>query len=135
MIAFRQLTEPGVAKLAAANRTEADARAIGEALAGMERGRDDHVAFYLADRRFHEAIFTAARNRFVRGLGNIVMVVLEFSFAQQERSLIAPERSVALHRDVADAILAGDPQRAEEAMRVIIDVAAIELRGLPASSN
>ncbi|MFI5013878.1 MAG: FadR/GntR family transcriptional regulator [Hyphomicrobiales bacterium] len=127
LVAFRRLLEPQVAMLAATAADAQSTAAVRLAFAEMERNRQDRMAYYLADRQFHQALFAATRNRFVGALGQVVMIVLELSFSLQSRSLIDPARGLALHRAVCEAVEARDPRAAEAAMFQLLGEAEQEL--------
>jgi DNA-binding FadR family transcriptional regulator len=121
------MIEPQVALLAATAADTASIKAVRAAFDDMARSRSDKMAYYMADRRFHQALFAATRNRFVDALGRTVMVVLDFSFSLQSRSLIDPDRGLALHRRVCEAVEARDAAAAEAAMFQLLGEAEVEL--------
>ncbi|HEX2889248.1 FadR/GntR family transcriptional regulator [Vineibacter terrae] len=127
LVGFRRMIEPQVALLAATAADAPSIKAVRAAFDDMARSRSDKMAYYMADRRFHQALFAATRNRFVDALGRTVMVVLDFSFSLQSRSLIDPDRGLALHQRVCEAIEARDAAAAEAAMFQLLGEAEVEL--------
>jgi len=127
LVGFRRMIEPQVALLAATAADKAAVKAVRAAFDDMARSQADKMAYYMADRRFHQALFAATRNRFVDALGRIVMIVLDFSFSLQSRSLLDPEQGLALHRRVCEAVEARDPASAEAAMLQLLGEAESEL--------
>ena len=125
LVAFRRMIEPQVARLAAGAR--ASREALRAAFEAMSASRHDKVAYYMADRAFHAALFEATGNRFVEALGRTVMVVLDFSFSLQSRSLIDPERGLVLHGEALAAIVSNDPDAAEKALLRLLGEAEREL--------
>ncbi|MBC6467682.1 FadR/GntR family transcriptional regulator [Actinomadura alba] len=125
----REALEVKLAELAARRRTEADLLLIDEALAQMERELREGGLGEGGDERFHAAVTATARSNLLADLmGEIAIAVRESrieSLSQPGR----PEHSLRSHRRIADAIRAGDPVRAAEAMRehirLVSDVALL----------
>ncbi len=127
IIAFRRLIEPAVVAMAARGADANGIRGIADAFTAMTACQDDPIAYYDADRDFHQAIFDAAGNRFVASLGVVVAAVLDLSFSIQQISLLKPAEGLALHGAVSRAIGTGDARRAEQAMLNLLGEAESEL--------
>lgn len=117
----RDALETKLAALAAARRTDDDLREIDASLDAMERAIGRGEAGEEEDRRFHGAVTAAARNpvlaRFMSQLADQITESRRESLRQPGR----PPRSLAQHRDVADAIRRAEPAAAAEAMHVHVD--------------
>ena len=86
----------------------------------MDRGDDDPLD---SDIAFHVAVLRASRNRFYAQLTGFTSTALRFSIRMTNRYKGVRLASVADHKKVADAIIAGKPGVAGEAMRRLIQEA------------
>jgi DNA-binding FadR family transcriptional regulator len=90
-----------------------------EAADGPESG-----AFLAADRAFHAAVLDLSGNAMLLRLRQVIEEGLRHR-ALVERGELTPDRhDLALHREVAEAIGAGEEQRAASRMREIIERAS-----------
>jgi GntR family transcriptional regulator, transcriptional repressor for pyruvate dehydrogenase complex len=117
----RGALEMTIARLAAERRTPDDLRAIAAALDHMVRQVERGGPGFDGDRRFHEAVATAAHNPLMAELldhlsGDLVRV-RNVSLTTPGR----PERSIRQHRAIAEAIERGDAAGAEQATREHLD--------------
>ncbi len=120
---LRLAVEPAAATLAARVAGAADKAALSSAIERMqaaERGDDDPLE---SDIAFHVAVLQASRNRFYAQLTGFTSTALRFSIRMTNRYKGVRLASVAVHRKVSDAILAGKPAAAGEAMRKLIQEA------------
>lgn len=128
---LRAALEPRAARLCCERAGLADVAALGELVVTMRRlgTRGDLAGFTAADVAFHA--------RLLRASGNAALVRLQGTFAallQAREALgtlphrIEPE-VLALHEEIADAIAAQDPDRAEVATRRLVDGARTEVLG------
>ena len=124
LIEFTQVrlaVEPGAAALAAEVAGPAEKAAVQEALGRMiaaeSGGGDDRLA---SDIAFHVAILSASGNKFFGQLRELIGTALRFSIRITNRGKGVRLASVADHKKVADAITAGKPEVAAEAMRILI---------------
>jgi GntR family transcriptional regulator, galactonate operon transcriptional repressor len=130
----RGVVEPAGARFAAQRRTDADLRALSDALTAMTESAGDPAAIVSADLVFHRALLTATHNELLERME----VVLETGLAERDRLVHGAGRDdpVPSHEVVFDAIKAGDPDAAERAMRDLLDKARRDLervsRGRPA---
>lgn len=117
---LRRGIEPEAAALAAACQDRAAIAAIHRELERMlaaERGADDPLA---ADIAFHLAILHASGNPFFLQFSAVIATALTTSIRFTNR-IKGHTASIAEHRDVADAIAAGDPVRARACAALLID--------------
>jgi DNA-binding FadR family transcriptional regulator len=120
---IRLAVEPGAAALAARVGGPAEKAAVRSAIERMqaaERGDDDPLE---SDIAFHVAVLRATMNRFYAQLTGLTATALRFSIRTTNRYKGVQLASVADHKKVADAILAGKPAVAAEAMRKLIQEA------------
>ena len=129
IIEARDALETKLAALAAARRTEDDLVAIRAALASMERDIEAGGRGVEGDEQFHGAVTTAARSELLAqrmaALHDLIRETRIEPLSQPGR----PRDSLAGHRLVADAIAAGDPDAAAQAMHdhvlLVSDVALL----------
>jgi DNA-binding FadR family transcriptional regulator len=120
---MRLAVEPGAATLAARVAGPEEKAAISHAIERMQaadRGDDDPLE---SDIAFHVAVLRASRNRFYAQLTGFTSTALRFSIRMTNRYKGVRLASVADHKKVADAIIAGKPGVAGEAMRRLIQEA------------
>ena len=120
---MRLAVEPGAATLAARVAGPEEKAAISHAIERMQaadRGDDDPLD---SDIAFHVAVLRASRNRFYAQLTGFTSTALRFSIRMTNRYKGVRLASVADHKKVADAIIAGKPGVAGEAMRRLIQEA------------
>src|ERR1700722_11814809 len=120
---MRLAVEPGAATLAATVGGPEEKAAISHAIERMqaaERGDDDPLD---SDIAFHVAVLRASRNRFYAQLTGFTSTALRFSIRMTNRYKGVRLASVADHKKVADAIIAGKAGAAGEAMRRLIQEA------------
>jgi GntR family transcriptional repressor for pyruvate dehydrogenase complex len=114
----RDALETKTAALAARRRTEDDLREIDAALEDMRRAIKDGELGEHADRRFHGAITSAARNPLIaEAMANLADRIAE-SRTESLRQPGRPAQSLAQHLAVAEAIRRGDPEAAATAMHI-----------------
>lgn len=112
--------EPKAAALAATRGTPeqlAEITARLDAMRAAERGEGNPLK---ADIDFHVAVLRASNNPFYVQFREVVSTALTTSIRVTNR-IAGRTASIADHAEVHDAILAGDPARASEAMRHLID--------------
>jgi len=120
---IRLAVEPGAAALAAKAGGPAEKAAVRAAIERMqaaERGDDDPLE---SDIAFHVAVLRASMNRFYAQLTGLTATALRFSIRTTNRYKGVRLASVADHKKVAGAILAGKSAVAHEAMRKLIQEA------------
>lgn len=120
---MRLAVEPTAAAIAAASASHVQKAAITKAIARMaaaEKGEDDPLA---SDIAFHVAVMRGSGNRFYYQLCDLIDTALRFSIRTTNYFKGVKLASVADHRRVADAIMAGDARTAEAKMRELIQEA------------
>ena len=119
----RLAVEPLAAALAAkvAGPEEKQAvRAAIERMQAAERGEDDPLA---SDIAFHVAVLRASKNRFYAQLTELTATALRFSIRTTNRYKGVQLANVSDHKRVCDAIIAGRPTIAADAMRKMMQEA------------
>jgi DNA-binding FadR family transcriptional regulator len=136
---FRLLIEPHAAALMARQGRDEDLARLDELAAEMERIAEEDASpssVLVADREFHDLVARASENRVVLAVSRDIREILGTLWGL---SRLGPDecRSVARqHRQVADAIVRRDPERAAEAMREHLTWAAqADLHGLGESAS
>ena len=130
---LRRVVEPAAMRLTALRATAKDIAEIEEAYAGMKRaveGGGDYVTY---DLRFHQGLLHACGNRMLVQMSKALGALLRTSFEISTRRKDGPRNSLPLHREVLDAVIARNPDRAEKAIRVLIDGASADIEGVLAS--
>ncbi|MBZ4014747.1 FadR/GntR family transcriptional regulator [Streptomyces purpurogeneiscleroticus] len=130
LIEARELIEAGSARLAAVRRTEDDLTELAELLEEMKEtaGAGDTDAFVDADIAFHQVIMRASGNAFVpllfQPFGRLLVD------GRRETSAVPQirENAIAHHQKVLDALRAGDPEQARQAMEGHMAQTADDLR-------
>jgi GntR family transcriptional repressor for pyruvate dehydrogenase complex len=122
IIDTRDALETKIAALAAARRTAEDLRRIDEALEVMEADIEAGGRGVDGDERFHGAVTIAAHSlllaRLMDEIGDLIKESRIESLSQPER----PLASLAGHRAIAEAIRAGDPGAASDAMHAHVEL-------------
>ena len=113
----RLMIEPEAAALAATRAEAVDLIEIGAAYAAMVEANQADVPGIEADLRFHRSILAAARNPLLLQMGNLIGTGLQIShrFSREAYVIFLPR-----HHDVLEAIKAGDPAGARDAMRGLL---------------
>lgn len=130
---LRRVVEPAAIRLTAERATAKDIAEVEDAYAGMKRaveGGGDYVTY---DLRFHQGLLRACGNRMLVQMSKALGALLRTSFEISTRRKDGPRNSLPLHREVLDAVIAHDPDRAEKAIRVLIDGARNDIEEVLAS--
>ena len=122
---LRNAMEPTAAALAATAATAADREALRQACDAMVAARDNE-AFVVADIAFHKQLYIASRNEFFWPIAQMFEITLRESFRLAALGDHRP-RAFGEHREVMEAILARDPERARAATRVLLGNATDDL--------
>ncbi|MBB5730156.1 DNA-binding FadR family transcriptional regulator [Sphingomonas prati] len=120
---LRGIVEPAAAALAAERRERSDLKLMKDALAGMTRHTLASEAGRAADRDFHDAVLNATGNDSLVVLSASIGAAVHWTTKFKQRSQGLPRNPIPDHRRVYDAIAAGNPAAASEAMRVLVDQA------------
>lgn len=118
---IRLAVEPRAAALAAGRRSDEDIAELGRSMERMRREASDSAGFADADLALHVAVAHASGNLFMRSIGHVIEAALRASFLLSAPVEAADRETVLLwHQKIVDAIVAGDPQTASEAMIHVI---------------
>lgn len=110
----RSLIESDVARRAAEHITDEELQQL-QKLIDEQKAIDDALAFRMSDFAFHETIWKAARNAFLKRIGESLNVLgLEFRKRASETGGVL-EQSVRDHKRLLDALRAHDPDAAAAA--------------------
>ena len=112
----RRMLEAEAAALAARRRSLGDLELMHEATDEMEAAIDSADAYVAADIRYHLVIAEATGNRLLLHLMQAIRERLTEMFGTVFKFPGGPERSVAQHRLITQAIAAEDAERARQAM-------------------
>ena len=121
LLDLRRVVEPAAIRLAAERATPQDLAEIELAFAGMKRAVEEGGDYVTYDLRFHQGLLRASRNRMLVQMSKALAALLRTSFEISTRLKDGPMQSLPLHREVLDAVIAHDSDRAEKAIRVLID--------------
>jgi len=123
---LRKIVEPQSAALAARRRTEGQLRVMAEGLDGMARHSLANEAGRLADQNFHTALLEASDNPFLVSLTSGVAAAITWTTVFKQRVMPLRRDPVPDHLRVYEAILAGDPDAARDAMEKLVDMAFLD---------
>jgi DNA-binding FadR family transcriptional regulator len=130
---LRRVVEPAAVRLTAERATAEDIAQIEDAYAGMKRAVDSGGDYVTFDLRFHQGLLRACGNRMLVQMSKALGALLRTSFEISTRRKDGPRNSLPMHREVLDAVIAHDPDRAEKAIRVLIDGARTDIEEVLAS--
>lgn len=113
----REILEPSIAALAATRVEEQHLATMREAIAVMDRSRQEPDAFIEGDLDFHLSLAEAAANPIILSLIDSIVGLL-----REQRMRVfcvqgGPERGQYHHRRILDAVEHHDPEAARQAMR------------------
>lgn len=117
LYAIRLVLETTAAAMAAQNASEAEVEVLKDLLALEKAALDDPIRRERLNRRFHEAIYSSAHNRYLLTTLKSLqspMILLGPATASDPARL---ESAFAEHEQLVDSIARHDPQGAQEAMR------------------
>jgi GntR family transcriptional regulator, galactonate operon transcriptional repressor len=114
---LRDVIEPASARLAAMHRRPEDIEALTAAMVDFERAGRDVGRLEEADRRFHRRLLHATQNELMIRLDVVVVHALDARNRIQHSSTGSWKDPVPDHRAILDAVIAGDAEAAERAMR------------------
>src|SRR6266511_371775 len=124
VIDARMALEVHIAELAAQRRTDHDLAQIDTALDLMGEQIERGERGLEGDERFHAAVTTAAHSELLADLMAAIATPISESRVQSLSQQGRPPRSLRSHRQIAQAIRAGDPRAAARTMRAHIDLVA-----------
>lgn len=122
LVEFRLIVEPPAAYLAALRASPAEKKAIDAACTALEAcvGHPEQVAE--RDLVFHHSILKASHNVILNHLGRLVSSLMQIQVLMTTDRPGSFERGLPLHRQMTDAILAGDAERAEQTARRLVQM-------------
>lgn len=118
---MRRIVEPAAIRLAAARAQPADIQAAEQAYRGMRSAIEEGGDYVSHDLRFHQSLLLASGNRMMVQMSKALAALLRTSFEISTKREDGPRQSLPLHREVLDAVIARNPDRAERAVQVLID--------------
>lgn len=126
MFQLRRSTEPEAASLASIHALPEDRERIETDFNAMVDAGSDDKAWVEADLAFHRSIYLATRNEFFWPIGQMLAVSLRqmFSIAAMGSHRA---RAIIEHRDLCDAILKQEPEKARAASLVLLENAAADI--------
>ncbi|HEX9124530.1 MAG TPA: FadR/GntR family transcriptional regulator [Actinomycetota bacterium] len=113
----RRILEVETAGLAAERRGEGDIERMRRAIEAMETGLDSQDRYISGDLEFHQAVVAATGNRIALHVMHAIRDVIRRALMSIYRIPGSPERSNEQHRQIFEAITAGDPDGARQRMR------------------
>lgn len=119
---LRRGVEPQAARLAAQQPAEEDIAALRAAARGMaQTGPSGDLRTYLQhDIDFHTTLLTASGNALLAGFAPFVAEALTGRTDHDLMPTIPDQQAIDWHVDVVEAIAGGQPELAEETMRLIV---------------
>jgi DNA-binding FadR family transcriptional regulator len=123
---LRRIVEPHAAALAATRRTAKDLADMADGLIGMGEHTLATQAGQIADQNFHSALLRATGNAFVVSLTSGVSAAVSWTTIFKQRMAPLVRDPLPDHRRVYEAIKAGDPGAAHQAMEKLIDLAFLD---------
>ena len=127
LLDLRRVVEPAALRLAATRATDQDIAEVELAFAGMKRAVEVGGDYVTYDLRFHQGLLRASRNRMLVQMSKALGALLRTSFEISTRRKNGPLASLPLHREVLDAVIAHDADRAEKAIQKLIDGARSDI--------
>lgn len=124
---LRRLVEPAAVRMAAERATPGDIALIEAAYAGMKQAVEHGGDYVTHDLAFHQGLLRACHNRMVVQMSKALGALLRTSFEISTARPDGTRQSLPLHREVLDAVIARDADRAERASLVQIDGAGDDL--------
>jgi Transcriptional regulators len=118
----RSIVEPAGARLAALRCSSDDLAVLTGAMDSMRLAGEDGEAVISADMVFHRALLGSAHNELLERME----VVIEVGMQALDRIVCREQNfrsTLPAHQAVLDAVAAGEPDRAEAAMRALLDQA------------
>lgn len=130
---LRRVVEPAAMRLTAQRAAARDIVEVEAAYAGMKRAVEEGGDYVTHDLLFHQGLLRACGNRMLVQMSKALGALLRTGFEISIRRKGGPLTSLPLHREVLDAVIAHDPDRAETAIRVLIDGAHDDIEEVLAS--
>jgi GntR family transcriptional repressor for pyruvate dehydrogenase complex len=113
----RKILEVEMAGLAAERRSEEDIERMRAAIETMDAGIGSAERYIAGDLEFHQAVVAATGNRIARSMMEAIRDVMRRGLLSVYAIPGSPERSMAQHRQILEAVEAGRPDEARERVR------------------
>jgi DNA-binding FadR family transcriptional regulator len=130
---LRRVVEPAALRLAAQRATQEDIAGVTAALEGMRHAVKEGGDYVTHDLRFHQGLLRACRNRMLIQMSKALEALLRTSFELSTSKKGGPASSLQLHQAVLDAVVARNPEKAEQAILVLINGAHQDIEEILAS--
>ena len=130
---LRRVVEPAAVRLAAERATAEDIAQIEAAYAGMKQAVEEGGDYVTHDLRFHQGLLQASHNRMLVQMSKALDALLRTSFEISTRIKDGTKASLPLHRAVLNAVIAGNPAKAERAVMVLIEGARQDIEQVVSS--
>lgn len=130
---LRRVVEPAAMRLTAQRATAQDIVEVEAAYAGMKRAVEEGGDYITHDLHFHQGLLCACGNRMLIQMSKALGALLRTGFEISIRRKGGPLTSLPLHREVLDAVIAHNPDRAEKAIQQLIDGARNDIEDVLAS--
>ncbi len=127
---MRSALEPAAAALAARHATSDEIVALYAIAARMDRADHSRESIAKVDLEFHIAVAEYSRNPFMRSVSSLIEAALALSL-QLSSPALSPSglaNCAANHLRIAHAIATRDPEKAADAMRLVIDEGVARIR-------
>lgn len=121
---IRRLIETAAARFAAGRISDEELAELKRSYEQMADSTSDVEAYVAADLRFHSTIYRACGSELLAYMGEILRDAFRTIFVLTTELPGASVAALPLHRDVLEAIVARDPDAAEQAALVLIDRSA-----------
>jgi DNA-binding FadR family transcriptional regulator len=125
---LRMIVEPAAAALAARRRDEAQLERMRAALVLMQHETLATETGRAADRDFHDAVLEATGNAPLMTLSSSIGAAVRWTTIFKQRDRALPRDPMPEHWKVFDAIAAGRPDQAREAMERLVSFALEDTR-------
>ncbi|MEM8664514.1 MAG: FCD domain-containing protein [Pseudomonadota bacterium] len=125
----RIFVEAGLVREAALNARRSDIAALEEALAANEAAIGDSHLFYATDVAFHAVLYEVPGNPIFPAIHGAFTDWLSRHWERMPRSAERNRVNFLRHRDIAEGIVARDPDAAEAALRAHLNAAWEFVRG------
>ena len=132
---LRKLVEPEVARLGALRRSPEQLAELKDALDEMERSTLHTSKGREADQKFHAVLLLASGNAFLATMSSSVTAAVAWSTIFKQRTQRLRRDAVPDHRQVYEAVAAGNPARAYTAMTELLELALSDTTMTPARKS
>lgn len=119
----RIMIEVSLARQAALRATQDDIAQLQQALVANEAAIEDSAAFYATDMAFHKVLYLIPGNPLLPAIHRAYVSWMEPQWSRMPRLNQRNRDNFNAHAAVFDGIVAQDPDRAEQALRVHLDAA------------